>query len=38
MTNYNESGSSSRPTTNQFAGMISFGGIPGELERLGDGE
>ena len=29
MTNYNESGSSSRPTTNQFAGMISFGGIPG---------
>ena len=29
MTNFNESGTSILPTTNQFAGMVSFGGIPG---------
>src|SRR5260221_2652116 len=29
MTNYNESGSALLPTTNQFASLVSFGGIPG---------
>ena len=29
MTNFNESGSALLPTTNQFAGLISFGGVPG---------
>ena len=31
MTNYNESGSALLPTTNQFASLISFGGIPGHV-------
>ncbi len=29
MTNYNESGSALLPTTNQFASLVSFGGLPG---------